>query len=271
MSMSGDRLHARGDAGQVRPGRGRRRGLGARAPRRRAARCSSPTRASPPPGTPSACARRSRRRASTSSSFDRAHVEPTLESLEEAAAFARDAGVDGFVSVGGGSSIDTAKVADLVVSHPAPVMDYVNAPVGGGRAAARRRCGRTWRSRRRRGRARRRRRSPSSTSPTLRVKTGISHRYLRPAQAIVDPELAPHAAAEVDRVGGPRRRLPRRRVLPRAPVRRAPAAGHRRTSARPTRAPTRSPTSGRPRRSSTAAASCAAPSRTRATSRRAGR
>ena len=57
-------------------------------------------------------------------------------SLEAAAAFARDARVDGFVSVGGGSAIDTAKVADLVVSHPAPVMDYVNAPVGGGPQAA---------------------------------------------------------------------------------------------------------------------------------------
>ena len=62
--------------------------------------------------------------------YDHAHVEPTLASLGDAAAFATDAGVDGFVSVGGGSSIDTAKVADLVVSHPAPVMAYVNAPVG---------------------------------------------------------------------------------------------------------------------------------------------
>ena len=39
--------------------------------------------------------------------FDRARVEPSLESLEEAAAFARDAAVDGFVSVGGCSAIDT--------------------------------------------------------------------------------------------------------------------------------------------------------------------
>ena len=66
--------------------------------------------------------------------FDGSRVEPTLESLASAASFALDAEADGFVSVGGGSSIDTAKVADLVVSHPADVMDYVNAPVGGGTA-----------------------------------------------------------------------------------------------------------------------------------------
>src|SRR3954451_3675086 len=56
--------------------------------------------------------------------YDRARVEPTLESLQEAADFALDAGVDGFVSVGGGSSIDTATVANLIVTHPAPDMEY---------------------------------------------------------------------------------------------------------------------------------------------------
>ena len=29
--------------------------------------------------------------------------------------------------------MDTAKVADLIVTHPAPVMDYVNPPIGEGR------------------------------------------------------------------------------------------------------------------------------------------
>ena len=33
--------------------------------------------------------------------------------------------------------------------------------------------------------------------PDRRVKTGISHRYLRPSQAIVDPELAATMPAEV--------------------------------------------------------------------------
>jgi alcohol dehydrogenase class IV len=128
--------------------------------------------------------------------YDQARVEPTLESFQHAADFAKDAGVDGFVSVGGGSSIDTAKVADLITTHPAPVMDYVNPPVGEGR------------------------KPPSPLQPHLaipttsgtgaeattvavldvpeqHVKTGISHRYLRPAQGIVDPELVRTLPAEV--------------------------------------------------------------------------
>jgi hydroxyacid-oxoacid transhydrogenase len=128
--------------------------------------------------------------------FDRVRVEPTLESLEHAAASARDARVDGFVSVGGGSAIDTAKVADLVLSHPAPVMEYVNAPVGAGRrppAPLRPHLAIPTTS----GTG-----SEATTVavldiPELRVKTGISHRYLRPAQAIVDPELARTAGPEV--------------------------------------------------------------------------
>ena len=133
--------------------------------------------------------------------YDRARVEPTLDSLQEAADAARDAGVDGFVSVGGGSAIDTAKVADLITSHPAPVMDYVNAPVGEGRKPP----------------------SPlmphlaipttSGTGseattvavldlPELKLKSGISHRYLRPHQGIVDPELARTLPAEVTASAG---------------------------------------------------------------------
>jgi alcohol dehydrogenase class IV len=128
--------------------------------------------------------------------YDRSRVEPTVESFQEAADFALEADVDGFVSVGGGSSIDTAKVANLITTHPAPVMDYVNPPVGGGR------------------------KPPSPLRPHLaipttsgtgseattvavldipeqHVKSGISHRYLRPAQGIVDPELVRTLPAEV--------------------------------------------------------------------------
>ena len=120
--------------------------------------------------------------------YDRSHVEPTIESLQEAADFALEAGVDGFVSVGGGSSMDTAKVADLIVSHPAEVMAYVNAPVGEGRKPP--------------SPLRPHLAIPTTAGtgseattvavldlPGLRVKSGISHRYLRPSQAIVDPEL----------------------------------------------------------------------------------
>ena len=133
--------------------------------------------------------------------YDRARVEPTLDSLQDAADAALEANVDGFVSVGGGSSIDTAKVADLIVTHPAPVMDYVNPPVGAGRKPP----------------------SPlkphlaipttSGTGseattvavldiPDLKLKSGISHRYMRPQQAIVDPELTRTLAPEVTSSAG---------------------------------------------------------------------
>jgi hydroxyacid-oxoacid transhydrogenase len=133
--------------------------------------------------------------------YERARVEPTVDSLQDACDFALDAAVDGFVSVGGGSSIDTAKVANLIVSHPAEVMAYVNPPVGEGRKPP----------------------SPllphlaiPTTSgsgseattvavldiPDLKVKSGISHRYLRCTQAIVDPELTRTLPAEVTSSAG---------------------------------------------------------------------
>jgi alcohol dehydrogenase class IV len=133
--------------------------------------------------------------------YDRSRVEPTIDSLQEAADFALEAKVDGFVSVGGGSSMDTAKVACLVTTHPAPILDYVNAPVGQGRKPP----------------------TPllphlaipttSGTGaeattvavldiPDLKVKTGISHRYMRPAQGIVDPELTRTLPAEVTSSAG---------------------------------------------------------------------
>jgi alcohol dehydrogenase class IV len=128
--------------------------------------------------------------------FDRVHVEPTADSLQEAADFAVDGGFDGFVAVGGGSSIDTAKVADLVASHPAPIMEYVNPPVGEGRAPP--------------GPLKPLLAIPTTSGtgseattvaildiPAQKVKTGISHRYLRPHQGIVDPDLTKTLPAEV--------------------------------------------------------------------------
>jgi len=133
--------------------------------------------------------------------FDRARVEPTLDSLQAAADAALEAEVDGFVSVGGGSAIDTAKVANLVLSHPAPVMDYVNPPIGAGRrppAPLRPHLAIPTTS----GTG-----SEATTVavldvPDLKVKTGISHRYMRPDQAIVDPELTRTLAGEVTASAG---------------------------------------------------------------------
>lgn len=60
-------------------------------------------------------------------------VEPTDASFKQAAAFAVDGKFDGYVSIGGGSTMDTAKAADLYATYPADFMDYVNAPIGAGR------------------------------------------------------------------------------------------------------------------------------------------
>ncbi len=116
--------------------------------------------------------------------------------MREAAEYAVAGSFDGFVAVGGGSSIDTAKAANLIASCGGDLMDYVNPPVGSGRAPASRlrplvaiptTCGS----------------GAEATSvavldvPELRVKTGISHRYLRPDQAIVDPSLTASLPGEV--------------------------------------------------------------------------
>ena len=69
--------------------------------------------------------------------FDGVHVEPTDDSIGKAAEYARVQGPwDGFVAVGGGSAIDTAKAVNLLTSHPGELMDYVNPPIGAGRSPA---------------------------------------------------------------------------------------------------------------------------------------
>ncbi len=65
--------------------------------------------------------------------FDRVHVEPTDISMKEAIAFAEAGRFDAFVAVGGGSPMDTAKVANLYSTYPADFLDFVNAPVGKGK------------------------------------------------------------------------------------------------------------------------------------------
>lgn len=134
--------------------------------------------------------------------FDRSRVEPTDASLLEAISFARENGpFDAVLAVGGGSSIDTAKAVDLMLTNDGELMDYVNAPVGGGRAPA----------------------NPllplvavptttgtGSESTTIcvldvvsqHVKTGISHPRLRPTLAVVDPELTLTQPANVTAASG---------------------------------------------------------------------
>ena len=134
--------------------------------------------------------------------FDRTHVEPTDASLEEAVAFGRAEGpFDAYVAVGGGSSIDTAKAVNLLGTNDGELMDYVNAPVGKGRAPARAL-------------------KPLVAVPTTtgtgsasttigvldvlaqHVKTGISHPRLRPTLAVVDPELTVSQPAMVTAASG---------------------------------------------------------------------
>ena len=66
--------------------------------------------------------------------YDDVKVEPTDQSFLAAAKFAREGNFDGYVSVGGGSVIDTCKAANLYATHPADFIAYVNAPVGERRA-----------------------------------------------------------------------------------------------------------------------------------------
>lgn len=134
--------------------------------------------------------------------FDRARVEPTDASLEEAIAFARAEGpFDAIVAVGGGTSIDTAKAVNLLITNGGELMDYVNAPVGGARApknallplvAVPTTTGTG---------------SESTTVCVLdvvsqHVKTGISHSRLRPTLAVVDPELTLSQPAGVTAASG---------------------------------------------------------------------
>lgn len=58
--------------------------------------------------------------------FDQVRIEPTDVSFKEAIEFATDGRFDGYVAVGGGSSMDTAKVANLYATYPADFLAYVN-------------------------------------------------------------------------------------------------------------------------------------------------
>lgn len=133
--------------------------------------------------------------------FDGVVIEPTDASLDDAVRFARDARPDGFVSLGGGSVIDTAKIAALLSTYPAPLRAYVNAPVGEGREvpgplAPHVACPTT---------------SGTGSEVTgiaifddhaLRAKTGVASPRLRPTEAIVDPRTTATLPASVVAASG---------------------------------------------------------------------
>lgn len=120
--------------------------------------------------------------------FDEVSVEPTDHSFQRASEVAREGNYDSFVAVGGGSTIDTAKAANLYCTHPVgDFFDYVNAPIGQGLPV------------------------PAPLKPLIAVpttagtgsettgvaifdyvekkaKTGIAHRYLKPTLGIVDSD-----------------------------------------------------------------------------------
>jgi hydroxyacid-oxoacid transhydrogenase len=119
--------------------------------------------------------------------YDEVEVEPTDRSFLAAARFAAEGRFDGYVSIGGGSVIDTAKAAALYATYPADLLTYVNAPIGRGQPVP--------------GAL-----PPHIACPTTagtgaectgiavfdlleqQAKTGIASRRLRPTLAIVDPE-----------------------------------------------------------------------------------
>jgi hydroxyacid-oxoacid transhydrogenase len=118
--------------------------------------------------------------------FDEVRIEPTDTSFREAIQFAMLGRFDGYVAVGGGSTIDTAKAANLYATYPADFLTYVNPPIGEGAPVP--------------GPLR-----PLIAVPTtagtgsettgvaifdleeMHAKTGIAHRALRPNLGIIDP------------------------------------------------------------------------------------
>jgi len=133
--------------------------------------------------------------------YDEVRVEPTDQSFQQATRFACEGRFDGFVSVGGGSVMDTCKAANLYSSYPAEFLTYVNAPIGDGQAVP--------------GALK-----PHIACPTTsgtgsectgmaifdllerHLKTGIASRALRPTLALIDPEVTATLPANVVAASG---------------------------------------------------------------------
>ncbi len=120
--------------------------------------------------------------------WDGVEPEPSEESIIEGIKYASGKKYDAFVGLGGGSSIDTAKLIDLYVTHPADFRDYFAPPIGKGKPI------------------------PGPIKPLIAIPTtagtgaevtsvavvsfhkektkfGLSHNYIRPALAVLDPLL----------------------------------------------------------------------------------
>jgi alcohol dehydrogenase class IV len=133
--------------------------------------------------------------------YDGVEIEPTDRSMEEAAEYARQRELDGLIAVGGGSALDTCKAVNLLTTYPASLLDYINQPVGRGKAI------------------------PGPLKPLIavpttagtgsettavavthvlaqHVKAGVSSRLLRPALGIVDPLNTLTAPPEVTAAAG---------------------------------------------------------------------
>ena len=133
--------------------------------------------------------------------YDGVEIEPTDRSMEEAAEYARQRELDGLIAVGGGSALDTCKAVNLLTTYPAPLLDYINQPVGRGKAI------------------------PGPLKPLIavpttagtgsettavavthvlaqHVKAGVSSRLLRPALGVVDPLNTLTAPPEVTAAAG---------------------------------------------------------------------
>ena len=133
--------------------------------------------------------------------YDEVSIEPTDVSFKKAARFAAEGRFDGYLSIGGGSVIDTCKAANLYTSYPAEFLDYVNAPVGNGIPVP--------------GEL-----APHIACPTTsgtgsectgiavfdflekKVKTGIASARLKPTRAVVDPTTTASLPANVVAASG---------------------------------------------------------------------